>query len=247
MAKSHENAIITKATRETWGAAQEFEKGFARSILEDGDDWNGWWRDQFDGYEALRGKDLRRVLEVGCGPHTNLRIILPLIDAKEVFLEDPLLGTYLVLETPLDLSSRIRNRSPRRAFVWEMLRDPGYRAHFSTAPLEELPFRDALVDLVVCVNVLDHVFDFECCMAEMARVLRPGGFLVLGQDLSNEEDYELAPDSWEDVGHPIKLDERTLDGQLMAFDPILRKVLPREAGRNPRAHYGTYLGILRKR
>lgn len=40
---------------------------------------------------------------------------------------------------------------------------------------EELPFRDASFDLVLCCDVLEHVDDVERVLAEGARVLRAGG------------------------------------------------------------------------
>ena len=42
-----------------------------------------------------------------------------------------------------------------------------------------LPFPDASFDAVVCVRVIHHFDDPSAAIAEMARVLRPGGVLVL--------------------------------------------------------------------
>jgi SAM-dependent methyltransferase len=41
----------------------------------------------------------------------------------------------------------------------------------------DLPFEDASFDLVVCEAVLEHVFDPRRCVAEMHRILRPGGLV----------------------------------------------------------------------
>ncbi|HEX8939015.1 MAG TPA: methyltransferase domain-containing protein [Candidatus Limnocylindrales bacterium] len=43
----------------------------------------------------------------------------------------------------------------------------------------DLPFEAASVDVVVCVRVLHHFADPRPALAEFARVLRPGGLLVL--------------------------------------------------------------------
>ncbi len=43
---------------------------------------------------------------------------------------------------------------------------------------EALPLADAAVDVVVCVDVLEHVDDIDAVLAEVARVLRPGGLLL---------------------------------------------------------------------
>lgn len=42
-----------------------------------------------------------------------------------------------------------------------------------------LPFRDAVFDTVSLVACLNHIPDRERCMEEVARVLRPGGRVVL--------------------------------------------------------------------
>ncbi len=42
-----------------------------------------------------------------------------------------------------------------------------------------LPFADAQFDGVMCLDVLEHIADDAGAAAEMARVLRPGGVLVL--------------------------------------------------------------------
>lgn len=43
-----------------------------------------------------------------------------------------------------------------------------------------LPFRSASFDTVVLTDVLEHVFDHQLAWAEMARVLRPSGRLIVG-------------------------------------------------------------------
>ncbi|GAC1641116.1 MAG: hypothetical protein NVS4B8_09140 [Herpetosiphon sp.] len=42
-----------------------------------------------------------------------------------------------------------------------------------------LPYRDCSVDLVTCLDVIEHVFDPRHLLAEIARVLRIGGHCVL--------------------------------------------------------------------
>jgi SAM-dependent methyltransferase len=47
--------------------------------------------------------------------------------------------------------------------------------------VEALPFADASFDVVIAVTVLCFVEDRTLAFAELARVLRPGGRLVLGE------------------------------------------------------------------
>jgi len=50
---------------------------------------------------------------------------------------------------------------------------------FRVGDLAALPLEDASVDAAVCALALTHVRDLEPVMAEFARVLRPGGALVI--------------------------------------------------------------------
>jgi 2-polyprenyl-6-hydroxyphenyl methylase/3-demethylubiquinone-9 3-methyltransferase len=43
---------------------------------------------------------------------------------------------------------------------------------------EQLPFTDAAFDIVVCVDVLEHVRDLEAVIGQIRRVLRPGGLFL---------------------------------------------------------------------
>src|SRR5262249_23130760 len=42
-----------------------------------------------------------------------------------------------------------------------------------------MPFGDASFDLVVIIDLLEHVRDDAACVAEIARILRPGGEVVV--------------------------------------------------------------------
>jgi ubiquinone/menaquinone biosynthesis C-methylase UbiE len=52
-------------------------------------------------------------------------------------------------------------------------------ARFETASLEDLPLADGSVNLVACALALTHLQSLEIAMLELARVLAPGGRLVL--------------------------------------------------------------------
>jgi SAM-dependent methyltransferase len=47
------------------------------------------------------------------------------------------------------------------------------------ARVEEIPFGDGMFDLVTCLDVLEHTPDDVRSLAELRRVTRPGGFLVV--------------------------------------------------------------------
>ncbi len=57
----------------------------------------------------------------------------------------------------------------------------GVKAAFLEARVERLPFPSAAFDVVAAITVLCFVHDAAGAMREMARVLRPGGRLVIGE------------------------------------------------------------------
>jgi len=122
-------------------------------------------------------------------------------------------------------------------FVNKMYRESS--CYLDDHPLEELPFADDYFDLAVMINVLDHVRDADLCMRNLIRVLKRGGFVIIGQDLTNEEDATRVPEGVQ-IGHPITVDERWFDDYLgEGFNKVLSKKLPPEAGWAPQWHYGT--------
>jgi len=71
-----------------------------------------------------------------------------------------------------DMLARARTRVPQ--------------AEFRPGDLHQLPIADAEVDLVVCALALTHVRALTPVVAEFARVLRPGGHLVIS-DMHHEQ------------------------------------------------------------
>lgn len=59
----------------------------------------------------------------------------------------------------------------------------------------KLPFQDGSFDAVICSQVLEHVFFAEAFLAEIYRVLRPGGQLLLATPLvwdEHEQPHDFA-------------------------------------------------------
>ena len=237
MDKAPNQAATHQVTETRWKEAQKFELKFAQGSANLGNDDNEWWFNAFDQYRFIEGKRFVNVLEVGCGPHTNCRLILPLIRYDKLWLEDPLINEYLRLR---------RKRRVMRIIsikTYTAVSELVYRRRATplAEKLEHLSLPDKTIDLCICINVLDHVQDVELCLTQLRRVLGEGGILLMAQDLSHEQDFELCPESWTDVGHPIKIDADFLDTHLGDLKPLFKKILPRSQGRNPRCHYGTYL------
>jgi SAM-dependent methyltransferase len=122
-----------------------------------GDDWNHWWADHFDNYRFLP-EQLGDYIELGCGPYTNTRLLLPGRKADRVVCSDPLAETYITFP------DRWLAKAHREGLV-----------EIDAHPIEELPFEDGSFDAVVGGFVVNHLPHPQRAMAEAARVLAPGG------------------------------------------------------------------------
>jgi len=120
------------------------------------------------GHEALAGRLIREsgfdvrgcksILDAGCGNGRYSKFLLAHADADAKI-------------TGFDLSQQMLRRAHER------LRSE--RVSHVAADLTRLPYADGSFDAVVCGWVLEHLPDPRPGLRELARVLRPGGKLLL--------------------------------------------------------------------
>lgn len=211
---------VKKVSQERWAQAQKWEGDvWAGCVTPDGDDWNNWWAAHFDSYKFLP-TNLGDVIELGCGPYTNIRVIMRGRAWKRVVCSDPLASRYLTLP------------------CWLAIAHKSKLIEVDNHTAESCSYQPGSFDLAIMNNVLDHVQDADACLVKAVGLVKPGGIFILGQDLSNAEDEKKYP---HDVGHPIRLLLEDMTPYLTDFVPIINKIIPRAEGRNPDAHYGTLI------
>ncbi len=95
---------------------------------------------------------------------------------------------------------------------------------FRQGDLSHVPISDASVDLVVAVLVLHHVPSVEEAVGEIARILKPGGRVLIVEQQSHglAEFHERMQDRW--MGFEPSVLESMLKG--VGFDPIHVRRLP---------------------
>jgi 2-polyprenyl-6-hydroxyphenyl methylase/3-demethylubiquinone-9 3-methyltransferase len=75
----------------------------------------------------------------------------------------------------------------------------GSPARFEVASATELPFDDASFDVCLMPELLEHVRDWQRCLDEATRVLRPGGVLYLSTSswlCPRQQEFNLPGYSW---------------------------------------------------
>jgi SAM-dependent methyltransferase len=209
---------IARVDRARWEEAQRYEKrtwmDLNRGAMEDR---NKVHAARFAGYEALAGRRFPRAIELGCGPFTNMRLILEVADIGEVHLLDPLAAEYL--SHP---GCRYRGGTlaaePRFA-------NTKFRVGVSRpTTLEACAIEDyqpkGRFDLVVMVNVLEHCLDAEAVLRKVDELVAPGGTFVFHDTFITPERLHQVMSALYDAGHPIRLDRR-LVGEFLAprFEP----------------------------
>ena len=57
----------------------------------------------------------------------------------------------------------------------------GHMVRFEQGSLLKLPFTDGAFELVLCWGVLMHIPEVETAISELARVVKPNGFLIISE------------------------------------------------------------------
>lgn len=134
---------------------------------------DGWWNADFLDLVARRLDlaDVHDALDVGAGHGHWTRVV-----ARRLAPGARVVG---VEREPDWVAEANRRAGPGQAYV--------------VGTAEALPFPDASFDLVTCQTLLIHVADPSAVLAEMRRVLRPGGRLMVAEpnNLSNVSSWAI--------------------------------------------------------
>jgi ubiquinone/menaquinone biosynthesis C-methylase UbiE len=136
------------------------------------------------------------VVEIGAGTGANLDHVPDTVELVTLLEPSPPMATRL--------RARVADRAPSSARTDITVLE---------APAEALPLPDASADAVVSTLVLCSVSDLDRALAEIRRVLRPGGGLVLIEHVAADGQLGtvqrlLAP-AWEVAARGCRLDRDT--------------------------------------
>lgn len=125
-----------------------------------------WWNDDFIALLAARLglSKVQRALDVGCGVGHWGRLLLPHLAADARLTQ---------LDREPEWVKEAAARATAKGF--------GDRVTTVQGTAEALPFDDSSFDFVTCQTVLIHLKNPPAAIAELCRVLKPGGLLAVAE------------------------------------------------------------------
>jgi SAM-dependent methyltransferase len=231
---------VSRVDEQRWQEAQSYER---KTWMERGkratDDRNRFHRERFAGYSPLKGMCFQRAIELGCGPFTNMRLILEVARATNVHLLDPLITDYvrhalcryrngklggvggmgtldglLSLRAPL---ARLRETANSLRIGGPLGRD----VKLEHSAIEDFSTPHQF-DLVVLINVLEHCRDANKVFAKVWEILAPSGIVVFHDRFLPSAVLAESLANLYDAGHPIRLDSAVVETFLRRFQPLMR-------------------------
>lgn len=231
---------IVTVSDDDWARAQAYEYAtWMRRGLRARDDRNHDHARAFLQFRPIQGRRYARALEVGCGPFTNMRLLLEHVRVDSITLLDPLINQYLKHPGCTYKRGRLGgllrgswgSLVPALRHPWQTLREEaalvlaggvrGTPVSLIASAIEDYK-TDEQFDLIVMINVLEHCRNAEQVFARLRNLAAPGCTLVFHDKLYNpnrlREDLQHAYD----VGHPLRVAAQELRGNITnGFTPLL--------------------------
>ncbi|MFQ5784608.1 MAG: class I SAM-dependent methyltransferase [Alphaproteobacteria bacterium] len=181
---------------------EETDRENAAAEADARDAWNHSTRDEFYRYyaaESLSEATMRRFLGV-----RDAVLKLRGDDGADVSLDVVDIGCGAGASSLIwaELGHRVRGLDINEALVElarQRAREAGCEARFDVASATDIPWEDESADVCVVPELLEHVADWEGCLDEVARILRPKGILYLSTSSKlcpRQHEFNLPLYSW---------------------------------------------------
>jgi SAM-dependent methyltransferase len=215
---------VIKVSSERWKKAQYCERKHWLEIgLKSNDDRNQYHSKIFNNYENIKNEVFDNVLEIGCGPFTNLRIIAKFCKIKECSLLDPLVFDYL--EHPFSSYNKDYLFSESFPLLGKIVSKifPNYYKFYLknlsqkiiinellNIPVEKLPLTKKY-DLVTMINVIEHCYDIQKIFQNILEITKKGSYFIFSDKLYNHTQISKEIKIGYDAAHPLKVDKQVVE------------------------------------
>jgi SAM-dependent methyltransferase len=251
---------VVRVSLERWKKAQTCEKNhwFVRGIKH-GNDRNDYHFKQFDGYKDIKNKQFEQVLEIGCGPFTNLRFIGKVCNINYCTLLDPMVLDYLNHPfcsynkdflfseySPL-IGKVIIKFLPQTFKLYRSLLTKKIKINkLLNIPSENIP--SSIYDLVVMINVIEHCFDIELVFSNILNITKSGSFFVFEDKLFEEDEINNSLENSYDAAHPLKVGRKLIFSFLTDnFQTVYKRIQTNSNYFGGEYHYSDDLYFIGKR
>ncbi|MGH2829585.1 MAG: class I SAM-dependent methyltransferase [Actinomycetota bacterium] len=154
---------------------------------------NYWFQRHVVAYEFAAARIAgKRVLDAGCGEGYGANILTASA------------GEVVGVDVEASIVARARERYPS--------------ARFEPADLDALPFPDASFDAVVTLQVIEHMRHPSDFLAQLHRVLKPGGTLIV----STPNRLTFSPDGVRNPFHTVEFSPAELRAQVARSFTVLQ-------------------------
>lgn len=229
---------IAKVSSSRWKEAQECERKhwMRKEKVSTFNDRNDYYFDSFEKFDFLTTRKFNSVLEIGCGPFTNLRLISTKFKIRSCYLLDPLIHEYLSLPNCsydssylyVDRASFVTNKLKYYLpNVWKHLKKV-FLPKVKVAGIHSLPMEQYTsttpMDMVVMINVIEHCYDIELVFKNILSCCKKGTVFVFSDKLYKEENIVRQVNNEYDSAHPLKVGRRKVLNYLSKnFSPLFQK------------------------
>ena len=227
---------IVTVDKSRWEEAQRYEKHTWMALNQaTSTDRNEDHRENFNNYKDLEGRLFERGIELGCGPFTNMRLIIQHCTVERLYLLDPLIESYLQHPFCQYKNHRLGGvfgtitkngilgifHNPRKAYRtggWF-----GKSVQVVNSMIEEYPIRENF-DLIVMINVIEHCQNVFTIIQKISDLLLSGGTFVFHDRLYNAVELEEFTKNLYDSGHPLRVDQSVIREFLQNnFETVMSK------------------------
>lgn len=197
---------VHEVNEERWLSAQKYEKKtWMENNLSEHDDRNNEHIDRFNQLFYLKDKlNNSKVIELGCGPFTNIRLMTDILNVSEITLLDPLIDEYVNHPNCIYKNKTIN----------------GIPINIINSPIESFD-TDELFDVVIIINVLEHCYNVDMIFEKIFKILKVGGILIFSDVYF--DDVKTILYNIYDAGHPIKVSKGKIESFIKRFETIFDK------------------------